>query len=193
MNVVALVDQGMGVGMLQHREEALMLASFLAAQRPRGVMEIGSWKGGTFLVLCGLSCPSSPKISIDLNAYGDLACTMEERNAMMRSWSPKVRCVVGDSHIPGTQEAARAMLGDARLDFLLIDGDHSYDGCKADYLMYGPMVSDQGWIAFHDINDTPKHRASGCMVSQVWSEVRGEKVEISLGREWGGIGLVRHG
>ena len=44
-----------------------------------------------------------------------------------------------------------------KLDFLFIDGDHSYDGVKADFEMYAPMVRPGGLIAFHDIN--PDHRS----------------------------------
>ena len=37
------------------------------------------------------------------------------------------------------------------LDFLFIDGDHSYAGCKADAVMWLPKVKDGGIVAFHDV------------------------------------------
>ena len=36
------------------------------------------------------------------------------------------------------------------IDYLLIDGDHSYDGAMADYLFWSPLVRTNGRIAFHD-------------------------------------------
>ena len=36
------------------------------------------------------------------------------------------------------------------IDFLFIDGNHSYEQVLADYLMYSPLVKRGGVIAFHD-------------------------------------------
>jgi hypothetical protein len=36
-------------------------------------------------------------------------------------------------------------------DLLFIDGDKSYDGLRADYYNYEPLVSEGGVIAFHDV------------------------------------------
>jgi predicted O-methyltransferase YrrM len=37
------------------------------------------------------------------------------------------------------------------LDFLFIDGDHSYEGVKKDFEIYSSLVRKGGIIAFHDI------------------------------------------
>ncbi len=39
-----------------------------------------------------------------------------------------------------------------RFDFLFIDADHSYEGCKADFVAWSPLVRSGGEIAFHDAN-----------------------------------------
>ncbi len=36
------------------------------------------------------------------------------------------------------------------LDFVFVDGDHTYDGVKKDFELYGEKLSDNGTIAFHD-------------------------------------------
>lgn len=36
------------------------------------------------------------------------------------------------------------------IDVLFIDGDHSYEGCKADYEKYEPWVREGGYIIFDD-------------------------------------------
>jgi len=41
------------------------------------------------------------------------------------------------------------------LDFLFIDGDHTYEGVKRDFEMYSPLVRNGGIIAFHDIVKHP--------------------------------------
>lgn len=39
---------------------------------------------------------------------------------------------------------------DESLDFVFIDGDHSYDGVKLDIKLWLPKVKKGGWIGFHD-------------------------------------------
>ena len=37
------------------------------------------------------------------------------------------------------------------IDLLFIDGDHSYEGCLADWQSYAPLLSDSAIVAFHDV------------------------------------------
>jgi hypothetical protein len=48
--------------------------------------------------------------------------------------------------------AAAASEFSAEIDFLFLDGDHSYDGCKADVEAWLPKVKAGGIVAFHDIS-----------------------------------------
>lgn len=41
---------------------------------------------------------------------------------------------------------------DKSLDFVFIDGDHSYDGVSKDIKMWLPKVKKDGWIGGHDLN-----------------------------------------
>lgn len=50
-----------------------------------------------------------------------------------------------------TIEEVMKILGDNYVDFLFIDGDHSYEGVKKDFKMYKGLVKEDGYIAFHDI------------------------------------------
>jgi predicted O-methyltransferase YrrM len=47
---------------------------------------------------------------------------------------------------------------DKRFDFLFIDADHSYEGCKADFVAWSPLVKSGGEIAFHDAHREPVNR-----------------------------------
>jgi hypothetical protein len=53
-----------------------------------------------------------------------------------------VDLVVGNSQAPRTEPAS--------IDLLFIDGDHTYEGCKADILTWAPRVVPGGDIIFHD-------------------------------------------
>ncbi|MEO8732948.1 MAG: class I SAM-dependent methyltransferase, partial [Flavobacteriales bacterium] len=54
-------------------------------------------------------------------------------------------------------------------DYLFIDGDHTYEGVKADYERYRPLVRPGGKIVFHDVVE---HRSSACQVDRFWRELR---------------------
>ena len=56
-----------------------------------------------------------------------------------------------DSHDPKTVRRLERLLAGRSIDFLLIDGDHSYEGVKRDWELYEPLVTPGGLIAFHDI------------------------------------------
>ena len=43
-----------------------------------------------------------------------------------------------------------------KIDFLWIDGDHSYEGVKKDIYHWTPLVKKGGFICFHDYRDAPR-------------------------------------
>ncbi len=75
----------------------------------------------------------------------------------------------------------------APYDFVFIDGDHSYDGVKADWLNYGPMAP---LVGFHDIAYQPRE------VKRLWAEIKATHDTEEIVRSRMGIGLVterKHG
>jgi hypothetical protein len=86
------------------------------------------------------------------------------------------------------------LLQDGPLDFLFIDGDHTYAGVKHDYNHYAPLVRAGGVIAFHDIlrlESKPQLE-----VWRFWQELRAEQGNETLEFvDWGatdamGIGVL---
>ena len=175
-----LIDEAYRIGMQQVREEVESLAEFLRGLRPKHLMEIGSSQGGSFYLLCQLAGPGGVKISLDLPGaiYGGEyiadPAVLEHRNAQMVGWSDHVHILLGDSHLAHTEARVAALLTECRLDFLFIDGDHTYEGVRADYLMYSVYVRQDGYIVFHDIADTAFHQANNVGVARFWKELRGE-------------------
>ena len=85
------------------------------------------------------------------------------------------------------------------MDFLFIDGDHSYEGVKRDFADYAPLVRPGGLIAFHDIvpGGPGKHGDPGG-VPIFWRELavsRVDATELVEDWDWGscGVGVVRAG
>jgi predicted O-methyltransferase YrrM len=86
----------------------------------------------------------------------------------------------------------KRILGDTPVDFLFIDGDHTYEGVKKDYEMYSPLVKKGGLIAFHDI--CYHAQEPRCQVDKFWKEVKKGKKATEIidntDKAWGGIGVI---
>ena len=98
--------------------------------------------------------------------------------------------VLADSHTQSALNTIELHLDGELLDFLMIDGDHTYEGVKQDYDMYKHLVKPGGYIAFHDINDTEQHRDLNVYVCTLWDELEGNKKEFNVHKDWGGIGVI---
>jgi hypothetical protein len=56
-----------------------------------------------------------------------------------------------------TSEKAILKFPDNSLDFVYIDGDHSYDAVLLDIILWHRKVKDGGILAGHDYQETRKH------------------------------------
>lgn len=131
---------------IQVRSELASAVSFVSDHQPSTVMEIGTANGGTFYTWCRGLDSVERAISIDLprgstpSRFLD-SCTPGTETTFVR----------GDSHSEAVYDEVVDLLDDTPVDFLFIDGDHTFDGVKQDFDWYAPLVSDDGLIAFHDI------------------------------------------
>jgi len=193
-----LVSEAMSRGAIQIHEELNGLVNLLRTVKLRNIMEIGSEMGGTFWLWCQLTALGGIKISLD-KPDGDSGSgrfvdpdRLTKRVELFESFSPGVKVITGDSHSPMIRQRVRAMLHGRELDFLFLDGDHSYEGVKSDFEEYREMVKRGGLIAFHDIQDSEFHRYRGCFVADFWNSLDGKKTEFLSGSTWGGIGVIEN-
>ena len=98
----------------------------------------------------------------------------------------RIHLIQADSHAASTLYVIKRILNGNKLDFLFIDGDHSYEGVKKDFEMYGKLVGKGGTIAFHDI----------CLhgVDRLWNEIKPAYRHEEMVKDWKqrgfGIGIV---
>jgi len=188
-----ILDKAYSLYMPQEREEIEGLAKFVNDFQPEVVVEIGTKFGGTFMIWCELT--QGIKISIDLveGIHGgvDRESTDKRNNMFKELYPDKCFFIEGDSHDKSTYTSLLNVLGGKEIDFLFIDGDHTYEGVKQDYEMYSPLVKKGGYIAFHDINDTQRHRDRNVYVGKLWNELEGDKIEFNANSDWAGIGVIK--
>jgi len=168
-------------------------------------IEIGTYKGGTFTALAEIC--TGKKISIDLctGAFGGIGYRAAiERNTRIGSQFTDCHFIEGDSKLIETVRRLAEILNGEKVDFLFIDGDHTYQGVLSDYMLYRQFVKQNGFIAFHDIVDSEFHRGAGCFVSQLWEKLSGVSFispdnsdaspdAVAMGdRIWGGIGVIKN-
>lgn len=179
----------------QREREVVALMRRVAELRPLRICEIGAAGGGTAFMFSRVADPHATLVSIDLNMPRSL-------QEAMAHWARGQQKIVGqcrDSHDPGTVAFVRQTLG-APLDVLFIDGDHTYEGAREDFVRYSPLVRPGGVVAFHDIVPdhgqrfgTPTAAWSGG-VPRLWQEVRVgrafEEYVDSYEQDGYGIGLL---
>ena len=60
---------------------------------------------------------------------------------------------------------------DKPIDFLFIDGDHSFDGVQKDWVLWSPLLSHDGVIALHDSRSYSGRSIDGCGAARFTKEV----------------------
>jgi cephalosporin hydroxylase len=175
-------------GVQQRVEELCAVARILIATRPKHILEIGVYGGGSFALWCALA--SGKKIGID---NGNIGGPIHERLTDFQTRFDEVTVIRGDSHCEATKEQVRSLLHGELLDFLFIDGDHSLAGVTLDYEMYAPLVRSSGWIGFHDITESDYHKnmnAGGA--AEHWSVLRHpRKIHVNWRDPGFGIGMIQ--
>jgi hypothetical protein len=185
------------------------LRAFLERVRdlqPRVVVEIGTARGGMLYCFSQLAARDATLVSIDLpgapNCGGQTA-TEREVFATFGPTTQSFHFIPDDSHLPSSKQRLEDILAGRKIDLLFIDGDHSYEGCMADFDIYHPMVNPSGLIAFHDICLFPE-QWPGTGVGVAWLEVKarygGEEIidpggvttpQLQPGQRWRwGIGVI---
>jgi predicted O-methyltransferase YrrM len=205
--------------MMQLRDEIKALTNLIEKERPQSVLEIGTAKGGSFYIWSRHLDSVDRLISLDLPGGRFGGGYDEQKTEIFRELSPskKMDFVRADSHQSSTYDEVSDLV-DGGIDFLFIDGDHTYEGVKQDFEMYSELVSEGGIIALHDIATHPnneevvkrrrqnvedieeRHLSYGeghpdCNVDEFWTELveeyDTEEIFSHPKQTWAGIGVIR--
>jgi predicted O-methyltransferase YrrM len=188
----------------QQPAEIQALLERLAAEQPRRVLEIGTANGGSLFLVSHVLSAGAHLISVDLPDGEFGGGYPAWKIPLYRSFVPRehrLDLIRADSHAQESVDRVRALLNGRQLDFLFIDGDHTYEGVRQDFDLYSPLVRRGGLIGFHDITpaaaDGPAD-GSELLVGDVprfWREIRerypSEELVDDAAGGWFGIGLIR--
>jgi len=115
----------------------------------RKAAEVGVWHGITTCRIAQCLGPSGIVYAVDNYPPGRLGLSLQYYVAWRntRKWRNKIQFV----RKTGKEAAAYfAQVGGAEFDFVFIDGDHSYEGLRADWEAWAPLIAPDGIVALHD-------------------------------------------
>jgi predicted O-methyltransferase YrrM len=188
-NIDEILNKAYSIGMLQDSYEIRSLLTFLQQQDVSSFIEIGTNLGGTFYALSSICSSDGYKISVDLcDAMYGQPYDIEYRNGLLSELCKNSYFIDGDSHHQSTLNRVSDILGDVKVDFIFIDGDHTYNGVALDYYMYRSFVKPNGWIVFHDIKQSDFHASVNVGVGEFWESLNAPKIWF-IGTEYDGCGI----
>jgi len=159
---------------MQYPEELVELAKVIYTKKPKTILEIGTARGGTLFLASQLADDNALIISIDLpnGMYG--GGYPDWKIPLYKSFKKKnqtIELIQGDSHSKEIFEKLKTVLNGRKIDYLFIDGDHTYEGVKFDFEAYSKLLNTNAIVGFHDIiedrSDVPNH-----FVNKYWNEVK---------------------
>ena len=174
------------------------LYQMVQAEEVRYVCEIGTYRGGTFYLWCQAARDDATLVSIDLPSGPFGGGYSESRINFYRCFGQagqSLHFLRANSHLPDTVQKVKEILRGNALDFVFIDGDHTYEGVKQDFELYSPLVRRGGIIALHDIR--PRTEVPEIQVYRFWQEIKDHYEHQEIIEQEGamasriGIGILR--
>lgn len=149
----------------------------IARIKPSIICEIGTYRGGTLFLWTQAARNDAIIISMDYPPGLNYSYIPDRQYFYQHFAKHKqsIFCIAGNSHSLQTKNKVSHLLNNREIDFLFIDGDHSYEGVKADFDMYSKFVKDNGIIGFHDI--LPRSQFPEIQVYKLWNELK-RKYEV---------------
>jgi len=187
------------ISMSQKKNEIIKLAEVIVDLKPKIIVEIGTRKGGTLFIWSRI-INAEKIISIDLpeGRFGGGYPMQKQKlyKYFTHDKKTEMHLIQNNSHSEFTLNKVQRILDTKKIDFLFIDGDHSYEGVKLDFELYRPFVKAGGIIVFHDIvaNCTSHYEGDSIEVPRFWNEIKTkysyEEVIENVNQRSMGIGIL---
>jgi cephalosporin hydroxylase len=178
---------------LQVKSEIASLCRTLKELNPKTIVEIGTANGGTLFFYTRTVDPEKI-VSVDLPSGSFGGGYPYWKIPFFKALGKKnvIQLVRADSHREDTLMTVKKHLKGKKVDYLFIDGDHTYEGVKQDFLMYSSLVRKGGVVVFHDVVKVKEK--IGCDVDKFWNEIKQQYPHAELiedpNQNWSGIGIL---
>lgn len=173
----------LGIDINQDPRELQFIIDNIGTMEFNKVVEIGFHYGGSCKVWEQMILSDNPRhsfiVTIDLNG---------DRIDWNINQSPiPIHFIVGNSKDENIKEQALSIIEGNEIDFLYIDGEHSYDGVINDFYTFSPYVRKDGIIAMNDIYPPEVE------VHKAWNELKQLKEYDCIGEciTWTGTGILK--
>jgi predicted O-methyltransferase YrrM len=181
--------------LMQEKYEIKELLKIVKNKKPKIILEIGSARGGTLFLFSKYASKNATIISVDLPGGEFGGGYSKSRIPIFEKFiekEQKIELIRNNSHLKNTKNKVLEILKNKKIDFLFIDGDHTYKGVKTDFNLYSQLVSKGGIIALHDIAKHPKE--TNCQVDKFWNEIKKKhphkEIILDKNQGWAGIGVI---
>jgi len=153
---------------LQHEGELQEFLEIYKELKPKKVLEIGSFFGGTLWFFIKNNPNLEKLVVVDLPIPPSDARHEEMVNSVLQwqSWFPEnleFKSYSGNSQSNDLLINVHSQ-NEPDFDMLHIDADHTYNGVRLDYVNYCNLVKPGGIIVFHDVGHIPD-------VTRFWNEI----------------------
>lgn len=169
----------------QIRSELEWFCAKLDQWKPRRVLEIGRWSGGTTAILAAYS---DQVVSVDIK--NRLEQAFDDPHYLKLVGKKNIIVLEANSQLPETAWAVNVANRNLPYDLVFIDGAHEDDFVRHDWLTYGTLAP---IVAFHDIRGyeddalIPPNFGPPKLWRELKQQYRTEEVVHSIA---GGIGVV---
>jgi len=119
------------------------------ASGKRMLVEIGVWHGVTTCRLRSAMSPEGVLLGVDPYPVGRLGFSAQwhiARHEVSKISNGSVQWV----RLTGVEAARLYAANGVAIDFIFIDGEHTYDGLRADWEAWSGLVAPGGVVALHD-------------------------------------------
>lgn len=174
------VEDFVNSSMSENREFLYNLVQFT---KPRRVLELGVYYGVSFFSYCEAVLDAKLKtelIGIDTWKGDEHANFYDDRvYRQFLELMNKYFSTLNTRLLRGTFDQYRGAIEDESVDIIMIDGTHTYESVKRDFLNYLPKLKRNGIVLFHDTN------VDKFGVKYVWSELAAQYPHYNFKNEYG--------
>ena len=168
---------------LQTKAELIEAMKVLEAEKPKRIVELGVFRGGTLY-------PWSMCASDDARVVGiDTPGTPLSVESDMLMWlKPQQvgKLILGNTHSEVAVKETMDFLG-GPIDFIFIDAEHRYETVKADFDTWVARVRPGGLIGFHDLSDNDGDIGVRRFYDEICGAYRHQEICVPKGH---GIGFL---